>query len=96
MPFYSSEWMVNQIYLHSFPPKFLFLVILLQKEVFGACPQNLRGHCFGRNWKARPSSEVMGSEASVVIIFDMHKVHFESVSRAVKHLIFITTAQNKR
>merc|ERR1712062_138611 len=36
-----------------------------------------------------------GSEASIVIIFDLPKVHFESVSRAVNHLLFITLTQNK-
>ena len=57
----------------------------------------LRGHCIARGWrKARPSSEVMGSEASIVIIFDLPKVHFESVSRAVNHLIFVTATLNER
>ena len=60
----------------------------------GQIIKNLRGHCIGRGWKSRPSSEVMGSEASIVIIFDLPKVHFESVSRAVNHLIFVTTSQH--
>mgnify|MGYP002051770046 CR=1 FL=1 len=53
--------------------------------------QKLRAHCLRRKWKVCPSSSVMGSEASIVIIFDMKSVHFESISRAVLQLIFVTT-----
>ena len=72
------------------------VLVIFDPAYDGNVIQTLRGHCIGRGWKARPSSEVMGSEASIVIIFDLPKVHFESVSRAVNHLIFITTTQNKR
>ena len=57
--------------------------------------QSLRGHCIGRSWKVRSSSEVIGSEASIVIIFDLPRVHFESVSRAVNHLVFVTLKENE-
>ena len=57
--------------------------------------QALRGHCIGKNWKSRSSSEIMGSEASLVVIYDLPKVHFEAMSRAVNQLVFVTTS-NKR
>ena len=57
--------------------------------------QKLRAHCLRRKWKVCPSSSVMGSEASIVIIFDMKSVHFESISRAVLQLIFVTTECSK-
>ena len=72
------------------------VLVVFDSAYDGHIIQNLRGHCIGRGWKARPSTDVMGSEASTVIIFDLPKVHFESVSRAVNHLIFITTTQKDR
>ena len=57
--------------------------------------QKLRAHCLRRKWKVCPSSSVMGSEASIVIIFDMKSVHFEAISRAVLQLIFVTTQKSK-
>ena len=53
--------------------------------------QILRGHCLGRKWKICPSTSVMGSEAKIVIIYDMKTIHFEALSRAVFQLIFVTT-----
>ena len=57
--------------------------------------QKLRAHCLRRKWKVCPSTSVMGSEASIVIIFDMKSVHFEAISRAVLQLIFVTTQTSK-
>ena len=57
--------------------------------------QSLRGHCLGRQWKVCPSSSVTGSEAAIVIIYDMKTVHFEAISRAVVQLIFVTTKNSK-
>ena len=57
--------------------------------------QTLRGHCMGRHWKSRSSSEVMGSEASTVIVYDLPKVHFESLSRAVNQLVLVTMSTLK-
>ena len=57
--------------------------------------QMLRGHCFGRKWKVCPSTSIMGSEAQVVIIYDMKTIHFEALSRAVVQLIFVTTQNSQ-
>ena len=72
------------------------VLVIFDPNYDGHVIQTLRGHCIGRGWKSRPSSEVMGSEASIVIIYDLPMVHFESVSRAVNNLIFVTTTQNTR
>ena len=71
------------------------VLVIFDPDYNGHAIQTLRLHCIGRGWKARPSSEVMGSEASIVIIFDLPKVHFESISRAVNHLVFVTITENK-
>ena len=46
--------------------------------------------CMEKGWKNCPSTEVMGSEASIIIIYDMTSIHFEAISRAVHQLIFVT------
>ena len=55
----------------------------------------LRGYAAKRNWRVCPSTSVMGSEASTVIIFNMKTIHFEALSRAVLQLIFVTTNKEK-
>ena len=67
------------------------VMVIYDPNYEGNVIQTLRGHCVGRHWKVRSTSEVMGSEASTVVIFDLTKVHFEAISRAVNHLIFVTT-----
>mgnify|MGYP001184617764 FL=1 len=57
--------------------------------------QTLRGHCLGRKWRICASTSVMGSEAPIVIIYDMKSIHFEAISRAVLKLIFVTTKNAK-
>ena len=57
--------------------------------------QTLRGHCLARNWTVCPSKSIMGSEASIVIIYDMKSINFEAISRAVIQLIFVTTKKSR-
>ena len=58
----------------------------------------LRRHCSTQadgKWKLCQANTVMGSEASMVVIYDMEKLDFEAVSRAQHQLIFVTTPSNK-
>ena len=57
--------------------------------------ETLREHCLENNWKICPSNAVMGSEAQIIIIYDMKSIHFEALSRAVIQLIFVTTQDSK-
>ena len=52
-------------------------------------------HCKDKKWKFCPINEVMGSEAKIVIIYDVKEVHFEALSRAVIQLIIVTTPKTK-
>ena len=51
--------------------------------------------CKDKDWKFCPVNEVMGSEAQIVIIYDVKEVHFEALSRAVNQLIIVTTPKTK-
>ena len=55
----------------------------------------LRQYCSERKWRQCLSTSVTGSEASTVIVYDMKSIHFESISRAVLQLIFVTTKSSK-
>merc|ERR1711860_448681 len=55
----------------------------------------LKKYCSERKWRHCLSTSVTGSEASTVIIYDMKSIHFESISRAVLQLIFVTTKTSK-
>ena len=48
-------------------------------------------YCKTKDWKFCPVNEVMGSEAQIVIIYDVKELHFEALSRAVNQLIIVTT-----
>ena len=52
-------------------------------------------HCKSNDWRFCPVNEVMGSEAEIVIIYDLKKVHFEALSRAVHQLIIVTTPKTE-
>ena len=52
-------------------------------------------HCKTKNWNFCPVNEIMGSEAQIVIIYDVKEVHFEALSRAVYQLIIVTTPKTK-
>ena len=52
-------------------------------------------HCKDNEWKFCPINEIMGSEAKVVIIYDVKEVHFEALSRAVNQLIIVTTPKTE-
>ena len=51
--------------------------------------------CKDKDWKFCPVNEVVGSEAQIVIIYDVKEVHFEALSRAVHQLIIVTTPKTK-
>ena len=55
----------------------------------------LKNYCSERKWRQCLSTSVTGSEASTVIIYDLKSIHFESISRAVLQLIFVTTKTSK-
>ena len=57
--------------------------------------ETLTEYCSGREWKICPSHSVMGSEAQIVIIYNMKSIHFEALSRAMFQLIFVTTQDSK-
>ena len=57
--------------------------------------ETLTEYCSGREWKICPSNSVMGSEAQIVIIYNMKSIHFEALSRAMFQLIFVTTQDSK-
>ena len=71
------------------------VLVIYDPEYDQSVIQALRGHCVGRNWKSRKSLEIMGSQASLVVIYDLPKVHFESMSRAVNQLVFVTTSSKR-
>ena len=56
---------------------------------------SLGKYCKTKNWKFFPVNEVTGSEAQIVIIYDVKKLHFEALSRAVNQLIIVTTPKTK-
>ena len=51
--------------------------------------------CFINDWRFCPVNEVMGSEAQIVILYDLKEVHFEALSRAVHQLIIVTTPKTE-
>ena len=57
--------------------------------------KSLRRHCLEKKWKITSISSVMGSEASVVILYNIEKIDFEALSRAVNQLIFVTLSNAK-
>ena len=73
------------------------------KDVLVICDYNhdllsihtLGKYCKTKDWKFCQSNEVMGSEAKIVIIYDVKEVHFEALSRAVNQLIMVTTPKTK-
>ena len=57
--------------------------------------ENLMDFSAEKGWKSCPSTEVMGSEASIIIIYEMTSIHFEAISRAVHQLIFVSTKSSQ-
>ena len=51
--------------------------------------------CAEKGWKSCPSTEVMGSEASIIIIYEMTSIHFEAISRAVHQIIFVSAKNSQ-
>ena len=52
--------------------------------------QPLKTHCKARNWQCYPYTDIVGSEADTVIIYDLKDFHFEAFSRAINHLVIVT------
>ena len=52
--------------------------------------QPLKTHCTARNWQCYPYTDIVGSEADTVIIYDLKDFHFEAFSRAINHLVIVT------
>ena len=57
--------------------------------------QPLKRHCKSRNWQCYPSSDIVGSEADTVIIYDLKEFDFEAFSRAINNLIIVTVSKSK-
>ena len=53
--------------------------------------QPLKKFCNERHWMCYSSSDIVGSEAETVIIFDLPEFHFEAFSRAINDLVIVTT-----
>jgi len=51
----------------------------------------LRAFCHDMSWKCYEEGDIVGSEASTVIIYDLEELHFEAFTRAINNLIIITT-----
>ena len=51
--------------------------------------------CDEKNWKSCPYTEVMGSEASIIIIYEMKSIHFEAISRAIHQLVFVSSKDSQ-
>ena len=49
-------------------------------------------YCRKQKWKSYSEDEIVGAEASTVIIYDLEQFHFESFTRAINHLIIVTTS----
>ena len=52
----------------------------------------IEGYCRKQKWKIYSEEEIVGAEASTVIIYDLEQFHFESFTRAINHLIIVTTS----
>ena len=46
-------------------------------------------------WKCASRDEIVGAEASTVIIYNLEEFHFEAFTRAINNLIIITTSSSK-
>ena len=57
--------------------------------------EDLMNFCAEKGWKSCPSTEVMGSEASIIIIYEMTSIHFEAISRAVHQIIFVSAKNSQ-
>ena len=51
----------------------------------------------GKNpkWKCASQDDIVGAEASTVIIYDLEELHFEAFTRAINNLIIITTSSSE-
>ena len=58
----------------------------VQKESF----EKVKKYCQNKMWICVQENEIVGSEASTVIIYDLKQFHFEAFSRAVQNLIIVT------
>ena len=55
----------------------------------------LKSFCQSMGWKCKAESDIVGAEASTVIIYDLQELHFEAFTRAINSLIIITTSSTK-
>ena len=46
-------------------------------------------------WKCASQDDIVGAEASTVIIYNLEEFHFEAFTRAIKNLIIITISSSK-
>ena len=53
-------------------------------------------YCRKQKWKSYSEDEIVGAEASTVIIFDPNQFHFEAFTRAINHLIIVTTSTSEK
>lgn len=53
--------------------------------------QPLKKFCNERDWMCYSSSDIVGSEAETVVIFDLPEFHFEAFSRAINDLVIVST-----
>ena len=55
----------------------------------------LKDFCKDKEWKCFAEDEVVGAEASTVIIYDLEAFDFEAFTRAINNLTMVTTRSTK-
>ena len=55
----------------------------------------IKEFCAEMDWEYSWKWEIIGSEASVIVILDLDQIHYEVLTRAKHQLIIITTHKTK-
>ena len=81
--------LVNKVTLfQNIPRKTVDVALIYDPETIDP---RVKSECDTRKWKHVPKEEVVGTEFSTVIIYDLKEFHFDAFSRAINRMIIVTT-----